>query len=535
MKVDVAYRCKQTKETIKLTGLKCVPKKRFADRAIYEAVYEVWRTALEDVLKFHHSKHSREETGVVLNIYGVPIGRTGKSQIIVSVKFSSCKNVYQLVNGVPYTVSGKKDLTLDFLAGGVLKSICDLGLDLMYICADAPMRAFIRNQKTHTSKLGCDYCYSEADHKGRPIWGLSTLNGRQRTRESLAEDLEKVATREKAYQDFGYKGRSVVLDILPDFDLIEGVPVDPMHLLYLGVGRAIFELLFNVRENRPTNLREGRQSTRELDELLPHVKVPSEIPRRPRPMDFKNYKGSEWRNIVLFYFPLVAQILRPGIRRQLWLDFCFLARAFSIPDEYYNALNKNALKSVARSWYEHFSHAFGPLNMRYNVHLMSHLFRIRVHGAFPDISAFPFEGSFASSARAQRVGTASCGLQSMRQSYLRPMKGHVCKKKITLTTQTTTRRQDDLLYTERACYKLAETPKTADTFIKVKKINVTTYFSPGCPHLDFTEVGVFKFISVSPEQQYLRRDQVLGKLIRVPLDEFDILTTISTSQLREAD
>ncbi len=535
MKVDLAYLNTESKEVLTLSGLKEVPKKRFADISLFQPIYEVWRTSLREAVQFHHRLHATEERDVVLNIDGVPIGRTGRSQTIVSIKFVTCRNVYQLVNGVPYSKQGKKMLDMKLLLAEVLKSISDLGLNLKYICADAPMRALLRNQKSHTSKMGCDYCYGQASHKGRPIWGPDTLNSKPRTLRSVLEDYQKISNGTHVFGDFGYNGRSAILDVLPDFDIVENVPVDPMHLFYLGMARSIFELMFNVGEKRPTNITTPRTTTRTLDERIVHIKVPTELPRRPRSMDFKNWKGAEWRHLVLLYFPLVAEVLHLPILRQIWLQFSYLARAYSIPQQYFEALDVYSLKSIARDFYDRYSYAFGRLNLRYNLHLLDHLERIRVHGPFSDISAFPFEGSFAASGRAQKVGTRSFGLQSMRHSYFRPLNGHTCQKRITYSTKTTSRRQDDLIYSENSCYQLVENPNPSDQFLKVKKLNVTTYFAPDCTTLDFTTVGVFKFISTSENVQYLRREKVLGKLVRVPLIDFDVVVTISIAQLREAD
>ncbi len=535
MKVDVSYLNKETKESEKLFGLEQVPKKKYADRQVYQPVYEVWRAKLEDVVKFHHSTHCHEEKVIILNIDGVPIGRTGRSQTVVSVKFLSCRNIYHLTNAIPFTGDSKKDLSVTFLVGDILQSIKDLNLDLKYICADAPMRSLLRNQKAHTARRGCDYCYGHAGHKGRPIWGLDTMDSEKRTFSRLREDYLSIAAKKNKFSDYGYRGRSEILDILPDFDIIERIPADPMHLLYLGISRALIELMFSVGETRPTNLVDRPQSIRDFDEGVVHVKVPSELPRRPRPMDFKNWKGSEWRHLALIYFPILAEALRPGIRCQIWLEFCFLCRSYSIPQEYFDELDKDYLESVARSWYLSYYNAFGELNMRYNIHLLLHLLRVRIHGAFPDISAFTFEGSFAVGGRAQHVGTASLGLQFMRQSYLRPLNGHTCQKKIKTSVRTTSTRQDNLLYSEKSCYELAEEPKPHDHFLKVRKINVTAYVPPAANHLDFTSVGVFKFISVATDLQYLKRDHVLGKLVRVPTADADILVSLSNSQLREAE
>ena len=292
------------------------------------------------------------------------------------------------------------------------------------------MRAFLRNQKSHAAKLGCDYCYAEARHENRPIWDLRTLNCEERSIERLHRDYRNAEENRVPLASVGLKGRSEVLDYLPDFDVVENIPVDPLHLLYLGVARSLFELIFNVGDNRQTNLirRRGREKVEDgLDKVLPTILTPRELTRRPRCMDFKNYKGQEWRNLVLFYLPLVLDVMQPGLTRKIWLGYCYLARAYSLPEYAFRRLNKRFLKSIATQWYHDYYRAFGGTNMRYNIHLLWHLERIIVHGPFSEISAFPFEGSFSASNRAQKVGTSSIGLQSMTQSFLRPSNGHRCK------------------------------------------------------------------------------------------------------------
>ena len=114
------------------------------------------------------------------------------------------------------------------------------------------------------------------------------------------------------------------------------------------------------------------------------------------------------------------------------------------------------------------------------------------------------------------------------------MKWHVCQKKIAFSTKTTSRRQDDLIHTERSCFQLVETPRPSDSFLKVRKVHVTTYFAPGS-RLDWTTVGVFKYVTTSVKQEYIRREQITGKLVNVPVGNIDVLVSVSLASLREAD
>ena len=167
LKLETAHYNRETTETVVEKDLSKYPKKKYEDRTSWAPMYECWRAKLEDIVQFHRSLHEDEvdDKEVIMNIDGVPIGRTGRSQTIVSLKFKKCRNVYQVVNVIPHTVDGKKCLTVPFLMKSILLGLQDLGLSLLYICADAPMRAFLRNQKSHSGKKSCDYCYAEAQYK----------------------------------------------------------------------------------------------------------------------------------------------------------------------------------------------------------------------------------------------------------------------------------------------------------------------------------------------------------------------------------
>ncbi len=533
MSLEVAHQNIETGEEVIEYNLNQFPKKKYEDRDMWEPVYEVWRADLSGVLRHHIALHGgRQATDVVINVDGVPIGRTGKSQTIVSLQFANCRNVYQLVNAIP-TQIGKKHITVPLL----LRSVCDdlrrLQLNLKYISADAPMRSFLRKQKSHAGRKACDYCYGEAGHVKKPIWSVRTLHAEERTYEQLLRDYDEHDRTGRPLEEFGYKGKSELVELLPGFDIIENIPVDSMHLFYLGITRNLFELLFKVGETRETNKRDvPRCSLNGLNRSLPQIKVPKEVGRRPRTVDFKNYKASEWRNLILYYFPVTLPEITKGLRRQLWLEFCYLARAYSLDDESFLALNKEDLQKLALKWYRNFNNEFGSNNMRYSIHLIAHLLRLRVHGPVCETSAFAFEGSFAASSRAQQPGTTSIGLQSMRQSYIRPREGHTCKKKLSFRNKVTMRSNDTLIYTVDEKYEIVE---VGDDNISVKEIVVTTYFPPVKTKLDFTSVGVWKYVYTKDEVKIISKSSVKGKLIAVQCEDYTVLLSATISMLLEAD
>ena len=299
----------------------------------------------------------------------------------------------------------------------------------------------------------------------------------------------------------------------------------------------MFELLFHVGDNRERNTTIPRASIKPLSEDLTRLQVPSEVPRRPRAVDYKNYKASEWRNLTLYYFPLVVHHLPRGLHQQMWLEFAFICRAYSIEDSQYQALNKKELKNLALKWYRNYHNLFGSNNMRYVIHIMAHLEKIREHGPFSEISAFPFEGSFAASARVQKPGTTSFGLQGIRHSFIRPREGHKCEKTIVLTSaeRNTPRTDNSLVYTEAGMYQIVEEVLPEVTEVTVKKLETGTYYPPIRSNLDFGSVGVQKYLFSTDISESVKKTDIRGKVIALPVEGEVLLVKISLAELREAD
>jgi hypothetical protein len=107
-----------------------------------------------------------------------------------------------------------------------------------------------------------------------------------------------------------------------------------MHNVCLGVVKLLFLLTFDVGVSRIKGIR--RQKVTQLSEKLLAVKNPSEFSRRTRIIDFANFKAQEWRNLILFYFPLViSSIQERKNEKQLWLLLAFIVRAYTLPEEHY--------------------------------------------------------------------------------------------------------------------------------------------------------------------------------------------------------
>lgn len=90
---------------------------------------------------------------------------------------------------------------------------------------DTPARSFILNIKGHTGYFGCPKCIQQGDYEGRVVF--LERNAPLRTNESF---------RNRIHEDY-HNGDSI-LELL-DLDMVLDFPVDPMHLVDLGVCRKL--------------------------------------------------------------------------------------------------------------------------------------------------------------------------------------------------------------------------------------------------------------------------------------------------------
>ena len=96
-------------------------------------------------------------------------------------------------------------------------------------------------------------------------------------------------------------------------------------------------LTFNVGENRSRVTRRKLTPRYVFNLAMKGVKVPKEFSRRIRDLDFSVFKAQEFRNTVLFLFPLIVQCLEPEAKeRKLWLYLAFMLRSCTLPNEEFN-------------------------------------------------------------------------------------------------------------------------------------------------------------------------------------------------------
>ena len=351
------------------------------------------------------------------------------------------------------------------------------------------------------------------------IWPASARNGEPRTMERILDTvgaIDQLTPEEKE----GIIGYSPFLDY-PNFNYLEGFPVEYLHLVCLGVTKRLLELSFNVGETRIRNTKRKLSSTKLYNEKMRVQLVVFEFGRRGRNLDFKVMKGEEFRNITMFFFPYILDSIEEPIQgkneRKLWLIFVFQIRAFVLPDNEFKNVKDEEINYCINSFQVLFEKLFGTSNSSYNIHMMCHLKEVRKRGKLTDTSTFKHESYYGEMRASYVTGTASTGKQILQNAYIRRSLPHNhCRKPLKFSPKDTTRTSNKYVYVfKNNSYK----------FFVIKSVLRDGQFScvqfgkrsynPTEVSFDWSSVGVFRKSGETNIQEIFRPNEITGKAMIV--------------------
>ena len=502
---------------------------------------------------------------------------TSTSIDVYSWKFKHCKQIYP--HKLVRPLSSQKLDNRRHL-GDVLTDINDNHLRIMQFIADKLKRSDAKDCKGHSSWYPCEYCYAkgvkvdvtnngpakkkieqqialvqekidqcESDEmtsqtaqkidnlnclkselqkslnalkkKSNILWPYSTMHGGEsRTRNSIMAILDRIESGEQLTLDDtkGILRRSLLLDV-PDFNFIYDSPAEYLHCACLGVIKRLVEVTFDVGKKRKRVTKTKLISPSKFNKLLMTVKMFKEFSRRARSLDFAVYKGQEFRNLLLFHFPLVLQCFEQNAKEiTLWLNFAFMFRSSVIPSEEYSNISLALVQECCENFYKLFEELYGPENCTYNMHTFcSHLLEIRTHGPLTETSAFIFESFYGEIRRSFVPGTTAPLKQILKKILLkRNLSNHVCKNDIFITNYDTSLESNKLIY----CYKnnkyiIYEITDIDGDMLLCNKVGQYPVSFPETPNITWSKVGVFKKGGVSSEITQINSSEISGKALNV--------------------
>ena len=507
---------------VELGPYKAFPQKEVDDRGI-EVRYTLFTSKLVDIIAMHshiHNTHNNPDHMLQfdMGIDGVPESLSGGVSIdVVTVRFVGCRSVYTLAvlrprrTGLQICDSITLKMALDeyaSLCAGTLKAVNKVSL--RFVICDAPKRAKILAQKSHSGYLSCQFCHIKGTYLDGAVCFPPEQEGQlseprtKATFEECANDAERYGMPDCK----GIKGSSLLRRVA-GFDYVSNVVQERMHLLDLGITRQLCRHMFGGKIGAPTKRSTGSVyrpvSPSAFDEGAKFVKVPSEFSRRTRDLNYGNWKAEEYRNLYLAFWPLIAEALEPA-PRAVWLHFVYLARGLMTRENGFIA------SAQVRDWIRKFAAAYGASACGYNVHALSHICHLRNLGRLTDTSAVVLEGHYHEMKRRFTSGTPSTGLQAMQDCCVRNLGGHTCERSIRVRPATTSKRCDDSLVFLRQHGLVRVTSIDGNGEIKgdVVRCEPTNY---PLPNLDFTEVHSYRLApSVrDPKAVKFTKDDVVGK------------------------
>jgi hypothetical protein len=254
-----------------------------------------------------------------------------------------------------------------------------LCVEVMGLICDAPAKSFVCNTKGHSGYNSCSKCTVEGEYLNNRVCFPNGTIAPMRTHESfLNQDHEEY--------HMGYTR----LTYIPRFNLIKNVPLDPMHLICLGIMKKLIRDMW-LKGKPPYKL--SHRKIQEASLILVSFKnsIPSEFVRKPRALqEVARWKATELRQFLLYTGPLV---LKNILSHEACLNFMTLHIAIRIlTSTQYHLIYRDYAKSLLVHFVNSFKILYGVEYVSHNVHGLIHLVDdVETFGPLENFSAFRFE------------------------------------------------------------------------------------------------------------------------------------------------
>lgn len=166
---------------------------------------------------------------------------------------------------------------------------------------DAPARAFVLQIKGHNGYSSCTKCIIEGSY----------INGKMcfpETNAQLRTDKDFRLRKDENY----HVGHSAILK-LPDFDLVNNIPLDYMHLVCLRVMRKLLYMWLFGKLGVRLQHRKVEAISLQLENEL-KLYMPCKFVRKPRSLALvKLWKAIKFRNVLLYTGCVVFKLLHKDL------------------------------------------------------------------------------------------------------------------------------------------------------------------------------------------------------------------------------
>ena len=467
---------------------------------------------------------------------------------IYSLCFNDCRNIYPFRIIKPmnrFKIDEQEQLA------SVLEDINNNDLTIYCGVFDKLKRSVVKCTLSQSSYYACEYCEAPAhlfvetidngeglqnNTKKQLVWPYETRNGKLRTVNSVRQIVNLIMENEGPLDRHvakGITGKSHFLD-QPRFNYITSIPCEYLHLVCLGVVKRVIILTFKVGERRDRITKRKLSDPSLFNQLISSVQVVREFGRRCRNLDLSVYKGQEFCNVILFFFPLVIQCIEETYTDEikLWYNLAYMIRACILPNSEFRSIPDKKIVSACETFYRLFEKVYGQKNCSYSVHVLpSHLLQVRGTQPLTFRSAFKFESFFAEMKNLYVPGTISTTKQILKNTYMkRALEFHKCQKTIFYDCKRKPvagkkflpgLENNSLVYitdeqNNRHMYEIIELDENdCNQFICIKQ-GKFEFKNPHTPGLDWSQVGVYKIgPTLTEEHHTISKEDICGKVLKI--------------------
>ncbi|CAG9817178.1 unnamed protein product [Phaedon cochleariae] len=322
-----------------------------------------------------------------INVDGLPLSKSSSSQVY-PILCSINKSVFVEMVGIFHGYEKPKDAniflydfiqeTIELVNNGLFLNSNFYKIKINAFICDAPAKSFITYTKGHSGYASCTKCKIDGQYINNRICFPEVKNL------SLRSDAE---FRSKLQED--HHNGTPMIEEIPNFNMIDGFPLDYMHLICLGVVKKLLVTLWCCgKPSTKISFSSITVISNNLEKLKKHI--PLEFNRKPRSLnEVRRWKATEFRQFLFYTGPLVLRGILAGDRYQNFLVL-HVAATILANSKHFDKIDYAS--SLFEYFVETFNILYGTENISHNVHNLLHITTdVTNHGPLDDFSAFKFE------------------------------------------------------------------------------------------------------------------------------------------------
>lgn len=222
---------------------------------------------------------------------------------------------------------------------------------------DAPATASVMFVAPYNGYFGCRKCCTKSEYYGKVVF--PEMRAPLRTNDDF---------RQRTCSSH-HTGTSILERL--NMDMVQDIPLDPMHLLYLGVVKKMLKQWMERKKGSDAklSLAEIEMLNKKIATINPFY--PREFQRKPRKIEhFKIWKATEFRDFLLYTGPL---LLKDVLAPSAYKHFMALSTAARILSSNQYSEHNDAANDLLVYVVKHFKTLYGINNVTYIVHSLLHL------------------------------------------------------------------------------------------------------------------------------------------------------------------